>query len=221
MKKYAFILLTIIALSFVMGCHANKSNINISKNDFNDTYILEEELFEDQSNDMSIKITYPQIKNSDNPAAKQINYIIKDNAIDRCYDKYSLKGLTLDQSYEVELYNNEMLSIVFYQYSYVEGTPHPNSSCHAITINLKTAERLFLSDFIKSHEDVENGIVDGNYEILYGGFKAMNKDEIIKIVNEKLKQDNFYISKSRNICILIDLPHSGGGYSVIRIDKCI
>ena len=221
MKKYAFILLTIIALSFVMGCHANKSNINISKNDFNDTYILEEELFEDQSNDMSIKITYPQIKNSDNPAAKQINYIIKDNAIDRCYDKYSLKGLTLDQSYEVELYNNEMLSIVFYQYSYVEGTPHPNSSCHAITINLKTAERLFLSDFIKSREDLENSIVNGNYEILYGGLKAMNKDEVIKTIDEKLDQDSFYISKSGDICILIDLPNSGGGYSVIRIDKCI
>ena len=219
MRKYAFILLTIITLCFAVGCNSNNSNKDIYKNDFKNTYVLEEELFENQSTDMNIKISYPQIKNSNTPVVKQINYIIKDNAIGQYYNKHNLKGLTLDQSYEVEMFNDEVLSIVFYKYSYVAGTPHPNINCHAVTINLKTAERLFLSDFIKSYKDLENIILDGNYEILYGGLKAMNTDEIIKCVNSKLEQEHFYISKSEDICILIDLPHGGGGYSIIKINR--
>lgn len=161
---------------------------------------------------MNIKISYPQIKNSETSVVKQINSIIKDNAINQYYNKHNLNGLTLDQSYEVEMHNNEVLSIVFYQYSYVAGTPHPNNSCHTGTINLRTAERLFLLDFIKSYKDLENSILDGNYEILYGELKAMNTDEIIKLVNGKLEEDHFYISKTGHLCILIDLPQSGGGY---------
>ena len=54
---------------------------------------------------------------------------------------------------------------------------------------------------------------------LYDGLKAMNTDEIIKFVNGKLEQNHFYISKSKNICILIDLPHGGGEYSIIQINR--
>lgn len=92
---------------------------------------------------MDIKISYPQIKNINTSEVKQINYIIKANAIDKHYNKHNLKGLTLDQSYEIEMFNDEVLNMVFYKYSYVEGTPHPNNNCHAITINLKTSEKLF------------------------------------------------------------------------------
>lgn len=217
MRRYTFVLIIIITLCFAVGCHTNSLNKDISKSDFNDNYVLEEELFENQSTDMNVKISYPQIKDSDSSLIKQINYIIKDNAIDQYYNKYNLKGLTLDQSYEIEMFSDEVLSVVFYGYSYVAGTPHPNNSCHAVTINLKTAEILFLSDFIKSYKDLEDKILDGNYEVLYGGLKTINTDEIIKLINGKLEQGDFYISKSENICILIDLPHGGGGYSIIQI----
>lgn len=217
MRRYTFVLIIIITLCFAVGCHTNSLNKDISKSDFNDNYVLEEELFENQSTDMNVKISYPQIKDSDSSLIKQINYIIKDNAIDQYYNKYNLKGLTLDQSYEIEMFSDEVLSVVFYGYSYVAGTPHPNNSCHAVTINLKTAEILLLSDFIKSYKDLEDKILDGNYEVLYGGLKTINTDEIIKLINGKLEQGDFYISKSENICILIDLPHGAGGYSIIQI----
>lgn len=76
-----------------------------------------------------------------------------------------------------------------------------------------------MSDFIHSYKDLENSIIDGNYKILYGGLKAMNTDEIIKLINGKLEQDHFYISKTRNICIIIDLSQSGGGDSIIKMSR--
>ena len=117
-----------------------------------------------------------------------------------------------------------MISIVFYQYANVAGAAHPNNSCHAVTIDLKTAEALALSDFIGSQADLEKSVADGKYEVIYGGLKTFTTEGILGVIRTSLERvtvdrntQNFYISDGGKICIIIDLPHGGGGYSVVKI----
>lgn len=227
MKKYAAFLMLVVFLFFIKGCQINNSNKNISKSDFKNTDILQDESFEKQIDDMNIKIRYPQIKNSENPEVIKINKMIKEAAINKYYENCNLEGLTLDQSYKVEMHSKELLSIVFYQYAYVAGTAHPKDSCFAVTIDLNTAKKLALSDYIESYEFLENKILSGNCEILCGGLLIRSFDEIVEYIRGGFEDipinkntDYFYISKDDgSLCTIIDLPQAGGGYSIIKINK--
>jgi len=61
--------------------------------------------------DLDVKIRYPQIENDENMMTEKINELIKEVAINRYYELWNLKGLTLDQSYSVENQRCELLSM--------------------------------------------------------------------------------------------------------------
>lgn len=70
----------------------------------------------------------------------------------------------------------------------------------------------------------KNSIAAGKYKVLYGGFKSFSTDELLKFIRNKFKnisfsenKDHFYIPEDDYVCIINDLPHSAGGYSVIKI----
>ena len=61
--------------------------------------------------DLDVKIRYPQIENDENMMTEKSNELIKEVAINRYYELWNLKGLTLDQSYSVENQRCELLSM--------------------------------------------------------------------------------------------------------------
>ena len=248
MFRNSLVIYTIfIILGLIAGCTANNLNNYVSFSDTvsengeinsegddtarranprnnNNSHSLKSELFEEMKDDLDVKIRYPQIENDENMMTEKINELIKEVAINRYYELWNLKGLTLDQSYSVENQRCELLSIVFSGYVYVAGTAHPTDTYHAITINLETADKYALSDFIESYEHLEIKITNNEYEVLYGGLKLLSSDEILSIVqtnfeNVPIEQNTqkFYISETGKVCIIIDLPKSGGDYSVLCI----
>ncbi len=89
---------------------------------------------------------------------------------------------------------------------------------------MDTGEKLALSDFIESYEDLESYITNNEYEVIYGGLKAHSSDEILSIIrnnfeNVSIDKNNqkFYISEDEKVCIIIDMPHAEGDYSIICI----
>ncbi|WP_313585061.1 hypothetical protein [Lacrimispora sp.] len=246
-RKKLVILTMFISLGLLAGCKANdpnnyvllsykmseSGNVNSEVDDTasstnpennNNSDFLKSELLEETKDDLDVKIRYPQIENNENIMTGKISELIKEAAINKYYEQWNLKGLTLDQSYSVENRGSELLSIVFLGYVNVAGTAHPTDTCHAVTINLETAEKLALSDFIESYEFLENKIAGNEYEVLYGGFKSLTSDEILSIIrtnfgNITIDQNTqkFYISEDGKICIIIDLPNAGGDYSILCI----
>ena len=248
MFRNSLVIYTIfIILGLIAGCTANNLNNYVSFSDTvsengeinsegddtssranprnnNNSHSLKSELFEEMKDDLDVKIRYPQIENDENMMTEKINELIKEVAINRYYEQWNLKGLTLDQSYSVENQRCELLSIVFSGYVYVAGTAHPTDTYHAITINLETADKYALSDFIESYEHLEIKITNNEYEVLYGGLKLLSSDEVLSIVqtnfeNVPIEQNTqkFYISETGKVCIIIDLPNAGGDYSVLCI----
>lgn len=226
MKNSFFLLLTIFAVCLIGGCKANHFDNTMPTSSYEAIGLLESKLFEEKKDDLDVKISFPQFSNNENITAEKVNKIIKETAINNYYKQWNLKGLTLDQTYNIEKQGSEFLSIVFYGYIHVAGTAHPTNSCHAVTMNLKTAETYTLSHFIKSYDDLENNILDGKYEVLYGGLKALNSDEVLSIIHDSFENTpinenatQFYISEDDSLCIIIDVPHAAGDYSIVKIDS--
>lgn len=210
----------------------NKRCIDLeSNNSISDIGVVEHNTLIDMfykktSENMNIKIHYPQIVDSDidSETNNRINKLIKERAVYTHLEKWIMEGLTFEQSYVVEKQENHILSIVFFAYAYVSGTAHPTDICFSITINTRTADEFSILDFVESYEYIENKIITGEYEVLYGGLKALNSDEILKIFEKHFENTyieksvlDFYINNNGEICIIIPLPKAGGNYSILRI----
>ncbi len=222
-KRNITLLVMFIILILIGGCTAIHSDNN-TNSDNNKNINIENELFEQVEDNLDVKIEYPQIKEDENDITEKINEIIKEAAINEYYDKWNLEGLTIDQSYEIKNQENRLLSIVFNGYVNVEGTAHPTDTYHAVTINLDTGEKLALSDFIESYKDLENSITDNEYEVIYGGLKVYSSDEILSIIRNNFENisidDNnqaFYVSEGNKICIIVEMSHAEGDYSIVYI----
>lgn len=198
-------------------------NPNETKNSTYNEYMLESELYEQVNDSLNVKISYPQIINNKNLLVEKCNRLLKQAALNKYYEKWLLDGLNLEQSYSIEKQDSELLSIVFHGYAYVSETAHLADTYHAVTIDIETVEQLALSDFVL-YEDLEKMIADGKYEVLYGGMKMLTTEEILSLVRinfENTSIENnihkFYITDEGKICIIIDLPKTGGDYSILCI----
>lgn len=224
MLKNNFIISIILIILILIGGYIATYFYNSVNSENNENINIESELFEQVEDDLDVKIRYPQIKKDESILTEKINEIIKEAAINKYYEQWKLEGLTLDQSYDVKKQGNELLSIVFSGYVYVAETAHPTDTCHAVTVNLDTAEKLALSDFIESYEYLEDRIADNKYDVLYGSLKSLSSDEILSIIRTNFEnvpidqnKKGFYISEDEKIYIIIDMPHAGGDYSILCI----
>jgi len=217
---------SIINSSIASSKSDNTKQDNINPENNNSKIEFMDEMFEQIEDDLNVKIMYPQIPENENIIIKKSNELIKEAAINKYYEYWNTEGLTLDQTYNVEKNRNDFLSIVFLGYVYVARTAYPTNTCHAVTISLKTGEKCVLSDFIESFQYLKDKITEGKYEILNGGLKMFASDsdvilshiwsEIVKVPIEQ-NINKFYITDEGEICIIIDLPHGGGDYSILCI----
>ena len=177
MKRFISLILSIVIILFVLSkC---LQDTRFTKNNPYVPYITVTNTYFDQE----ISIRYPQVKGlDDHSREKEINELIRNDILDneiggvnRKITNRELLDLTLD--FEVKMDTTEVLSVLYWEYStYYTGYPDIRNwsphgyNFHSITINMKTGQKMQLSDFVnidmglikkvKASENVTNKIVE-------------------------------------------------------------
>jgi hypothetical protein len=186
----------------------------------------------------NIKIQYPQIKGlGDNSKEKTINDLIKNDVLNSQVEaptKYYQDAtntkvkLTLDLKYQVTMNTNELLSVIYTGDVNIEGSAHPTKAIYAITIDLKNATKLKLSDFtiidtnlaqkIKqstavTNEAVKNGMDKND---LITAIQNTDDQTLIKGLKEEWAYNTFYVTPN-SLVVSVDVDHASGDYALIEL----
>jgi hypothetical protein len=178
----------------------------------------------------NIKVEYPQIKGlGDDSKEKTINDLIKNDVLSsqveapiKFYqDETNTKDiLTLNLKYQVTMSTNELLSVLYIGDANIEGSAFPTKAIYAITIDLKNATKLKLSDFTTidndlvqkirqstavTNEDVKRGM-DKNDLII----QIQNEDDqaLIKGLKEERAYYTFYVTPN-SLVVSVVISHAG------------
>lgn len=193
-------------------------------------------------NQGSIHIKYPQISGlKDASVEKAINDLIKNDIwnsqVQETIDAYQDETIKLDvdMSYEVALSTDDILSVMYTGSAYIEGGVHPSNMFHAITIDLKSGNRLYLSDFtqingrliekLKQSESIHNFVTDNEIqdEALLTELRnnlvgeIQDQDENFMIWDLKNQRDSaFYLTKDA-LVIRTYVSHATGDYALVDL----
>lgn len=186
----------------------------------------------------NIKIQYPQIKGlGDDSKEKTINDLIKKDVLNsqveapiKAYRDESNPNvkLTLDLKYQVTMNTAELLSVVYTGYSNIEGSVHPTEDIYALTIDLKNATKLKLSDFttldinlakkIKQSTAVTNGAVENGMDknILITAIQSIDDQMLIKGLQDQWAYNTFYITPN-SLVVSVEVIHAIGDYALVEL----
>lgn len=185
----------------------------------------------------NIKIQYPQIKGlADNSKEKTINDLIKKDILNSQVEEptrgsdayYTIDELSLDLKYQVTMKTTELLSVVYTGSAYVKGSAFPTNNIYTITIDLKNATKLKLSDFttidtnlaqeIKQSTAVTNDVVKSGMdkETLIAAIQDMNDQSLIRNLKEDWAYNTFYITPN-SLVVSVGVAHAIGDYALIEL----
>jgi hypothetical protein len=233
--KFVLILFVVYVIGF-RGIHmlGNKlidgSVMSLEENETFNFDMINNVMYERIEEGVNIVIEYPQFSNVNNSIIVEINSIIQEAALSDFYERWILEGLiveglTLEQSYTIEMFNDSILSIIFNQYSYVAQNASPSHLIYAVTIDLKSGLRNTLFDFIETYECLESLILSCEYEVTYGELMIFEPNHLWAFVQSYFSHapsqnniQNFYISEDGSLCIIFEVSRAGGGYSVVVFD---
>ncbi len=145
-------------------------------------------------------------------AFRQTNEIIEENKkvlTEEEQQKFSFQG-----RYEVKYNRNNILSVVFYNSSYMQGAAYPNNRQDSVTIDLGTGREYKLSDFFKAGTDYKKTVDDEvksyikrNDIQLSGDFNGINDNQA------------FYLKGKGVVVYFNDLTPHAVGVLEVPIDK--
>ncbi|NLT14681.1 MAG: DUF4163 domain-containing protein, partial [Clostridiales bacterium] len=186
-----------------------------------------------------ISIEYPQIKGLGDSAIEQtINDFIKNDIwnsqVAETIDAYKDIGmdiaLSVDMGYKVTLSTGKLLSIAYTGSAYVEGGAHPNNYFYGVTIDLESATRLKLSDFVSIDEPLIEKLRSSAKAMQLFDSAVENNAVIEEILgNLQNGDDHFPIwalnnSRESNFCLKPDalvvsvyISHVAGDYVLLEI----
>jgi hypothetical protein len=109
----------------------------------------------------SIKIQYPSFSGNEFEA---LNTLIYDKVQSFAQIDTSLftsdTGLTIDYQSAVTLLTSKIVSIVFWGYSYIEGSAYPVNNLIPLNVDLKTMKEITLNDLYTTNADFEKVFFD-------------------------------------------------------------
>lgn len=161
LKRLAILILEIIFLTSMCGCagdHSEDMSLNTESSEQNtaiSNYQFEETSSEEYNPANKISISYPKILKT---GYEKINDII----LDYVEEIFSKEGVTnaedysIDLKYNVELFNNDYLSITFQGLWNLKSAAHPIDYFDSITIDIKNNKIVSLGDVLK----IDNSLVD-------------------------------------------------------------
>ena len=190
-----------------------------------------------------INIQYPQIQGLGDDAREQaINDLIKNDVwnsqVEETLAAYQQDGVTvqleMDLGYTVTLFTDELLSVAYTGTAYIEGGVHPSSMFHAITIDLKSGERLYLPNIaeidlglverIKQSETAINETTEyvadsaqtaALSESLLGEIRESDSQYMIWALRNDSESD-FYLTPD-SLFVRVDVCHAAGDYALVEI----
>ncbi len=240
MKIKIYFLLVLLCL-FLSGCNLSISQKREQSSDFADSsvsnlYTVVPEIISQGK----ITIKYPQIKGlGDDSKEKTINDIIKntvwDNNVESIVIIYQddqnvdvIKQLSQDLTYQVTLNTDALLSVVYTGTAYLEGGAFPTYVIDTITVDIKNAKKLELTDFtaidnnlaqkIKhstevSNESVKEGMAQSN---LIGEVQNFDDQVLIQGLKEKYAYYTYYLTPT-SLVISVQVSHAGGDYALVTL----
>lgn len=102
-----------------------------------------------------VSIAYPQIKDENSDLNKQINFEILQEAKKAEYYFDGIDNVELEVEYRTGLFDNQILSIVYLGSAFSDEVPRAMNLIYTTNIDLKTGERIVLSDIL----NVDNELV--------------------------------------------------------------
>lgn len=168
-------LVLVFSLSFVTimtSCNIKEVN----KNSYNTS--------ESSYTHNSIKIAYPQISGlGDENKQKQINELIKDEAIKgiSLYDD-EVKA-TVEMNYEIKYKSANLLSIIYTGILYVDKAAYPINMFYTTNIDITNGNRIMLKDFINIDDDFIEKVKNAEF-ITQSPEIESEKEYIIKTIGD-------------------------------------
>ena len=164
------VLLSVCLLVFTKREAGNKNGVDYiasiqnSVNEKNYSDINSVTYSENGFSEGSIKIIYPQITGTEK---NNINTLIKNEALSvlKLYDIDDFDELSLDIDYEIPMRTDDIISIIFKGNGVVRTAAHPNKWFYTVNVDLKTGEKVHLSDFISDFAALAEEIKKQNFVI--------------------------------------------------------
>jgi hypothetical protein len=149
MKKVMLIILLLCFALIAAACSAGQKNVA----DTAMTYEIVKQTYTDKK----VMINYPQVtKMSDSKKLETINEIIKTEALDVVSGYANLDNVIIEIDYEVTWKSVELLSIKYWGYRNIIGTPHPTKEFYTTNINMHEGSRLRLKDLV----NIDDGFIE-------------------------------------------------------------
>lgn len=189
-----------------------------------------------------IHIQYPQIEAlGDDGRENEINALIKndiwesqvEDIIEACQTDGGSCRLNLDLKYRVTCRTEQILCAVYTGTSYIEGGIHPNQIFHAVTIDLKSGNRLYLTNFteiddtfvqkIKRSGAVTNVATEGAdagqlsqiRENLMGELQNQSDRDMIWTLKNS-SDSNFFVTED-SLTVCVGVSHAAGDYVLVEL----
>jgi len=144
MKLFIFTIFLVILLT---SCYTERYTSCEGENETQNIYSMK---YEEAHENAKIIISYPQLKNFE--GGEIINAVIYKETM-KLLNYYShVESLILELDYEIGLFNDEIISIVYRGFGHVNQTMRVNRLFFTLNINIQTGERIKLSDTIHIDE---------------------------------------------------------------------
>lgn len=176
-----------------------------------------QKVYSDYSHDQStVEIAYPQISRGTTDAAINHEVLKAIEAFAPSFYGADYEDLDLKMRYELYIYNNEMISIVFEGVGNKEGTAHPTNHFFAVTFDLATGHRVKLSDFLRLDSTLieklreQSRLGDDREEWL----ADIPDKELLKILQNSntLFQGTYSFFSEEGLGISFEAPHALGDH---------
>lgn len=112
----------------------------------------------------SVKVEYPVFSGSKADALNQLIYkkILDFASVDPSIFPADTK-LTAEYESEVTLYNDKMVSVVFWGSSYIEGGAHPTNELYSVNIDLDTMQEVSFAELYTANQEFESVFFEKAY----------------------------------------------------------
>jgi hypothetical protein len=187
-------------------------------------------------------IQYPQIKAlGDDGKENEINALIKndiwesqvEDVIEDCQADDGTCKLNLDLKYRVTCRTEQIFCAVYTGTGYIEGGMHPNYICHAVTIDLNSGNRLYLTNFteiddtfvqqIKRSGTVTNVATEGADD---GQLSQIRENLMVELQNQndrdmvwtlKNSSDSNFCVTEDALTVCVGVSHAAGDYVLVEL----
>jgi hypothetical protein len=122
------------------------------------------EITQSSYTDKGMKIAYPQIVGlSDTNRQKEINDLIKKEAL-KILDYYNIgEEVSLDINYDIKWKGTNLLSIKYFGVSNIKGAAYPENMFYTTNVDMNNVNIVKLTDIININEDFVEKVKEGKY----------------------------------------------------------